>query len=114
MAAPETIRVLDLQARLAIGEAIQLVDVREVAEVELAQLPHAVIHLPLSESSVWMDTISEQLDRDKPVAVFCHAGIRSWHFACWLMEHQGFTNVWNVQGGIDAWSVEVDSAVPRY
>jgi rhodanese-related sulfurtransferase len=40
--------------------------------------------------------------------------VRSWHLGCWLMQEHGFTAVWNVQGGIDAWSVEVDPAVPRY
>jgi rhodanese-related sulfurtransferase len=48
------------------------------------------------------------------VAVLCHAGVRSWHLGCWLMQEHGFGAVWNVQGGIDAWSVEVDPAVPRY
>jgi rhodanese-related sulfurtransferase len=46
--------------------------------------------------------------------VLCHAGIRSWQFGCWLMEAQGFPRVWNLHGGIDAWSVEVDPTVPRY
>ena len=36
-----------------------------------------------------------------------------WAFNVWMQEH-GFDAVWNVQGGIDAWSVEVDPAVPRY
>jgi len=38
----------------------------------------------------------------------------SWHFGCWLMQQQGYPQVWNLQGGIDAWSVEVDRSVPRY
>jgi hypothetical protein len=46
--------------------------------------------------------------------VLCHAGVRSWHFACWLIEEHSFGSVWNVQGGIDAWSVDVDRSVPRY
>jgi rhodanese-related sulfurtransferase len=40
--------------------------------------------------------------------------VRSWHFACWLIEEHSFGSVWNVQGGIDAWSVDVDRSVPRY
>jgi rhodanese-related sulfurtransferase len=40
--------------------------------------------------------------------------VRSWQFACWLMEAQGFHEVWNLHGGIDAWSVRVDPAIPRY
>ena len=46
--------------------------------------------------------------------VLCHAGIRSWQFASWLLETQGLERVWNLEGGIDAWSVAVDPSVPRY
>ena len=114
MATPETIRARDLNARLAQGESIQLVDVREDQEIELARLPYPVVHLPLSRSGEWMASIDAQLDRDRPIAVLCHAGVRSWHFACWLIEEHSFGSVWNVQGGIDAWSVDVDRSVPRY
>ena len=114
MSPPEQIRAHDLQQRLERGEPIQLVDVREDPELEMATLPHPVVHLPLSRSSAWMDTVAERLDRDRPVAVLCHAGVRSWHFSCWLIEQHGYGQVWNLQGGIDAWSVEVDQNVPRY
>jgi rhodanese-related sulfurtransferase len=40
--------------------------------------------------------------------------MRSWHFGCWLIEQHGYGQVWNIQGGIDAWSVELDDQVPRY
>jgi len=40
--------------------------------------------------------------------------VRSWQFGCWLAEARGYGNVLNVQGGIDAWSIEVDPSVPRY
>jgi rhodanese-related sulfurtransferase len=46
--------------------------------------------------------------------VLCHAGIRSWQFGCWLMEVHGYERVWNLHGGIDAWSLEADPQVPRY
>ena len=114
MSQPEQIRARDLLQRLERGEPIQLVDVREDPELEMATLPHPVVHLPLSRSSEWMDTVAERLDRDRPVAVLCHAGVRSWNFACWLMQEHGYREVWNLQGGIDAWSVEVDPTVPRY
>ena len=111
---PTSIRARDLQARLERGEPIQLVDVREDAELELAQLAHPVVHLPLSRSSDWIGNLPQLLDRDRPVAVLCHAGVRSWHLGCWLIQEHGYGAVWNVQGGIDAWSVEVDPGVPRY
>jgi rhodanese-related sulfurtransferase len=111
---PGTISARELDERLRRGEAIQLVDVREDRELELARLPHPVLHLPLSRSPEWMAELPGQLDPDRPVAVLCHAGVRSWHFSCWLVEQHDYGQVWNVQGGIDAWSVEVDPAVPRY
>mgnify|MGYP003330260954 FL=1 len=114
MATPSSLRARDLKARLDAGEPLQLVDVRESMELELAALREPVIHLPLSRSDEWIERIGTLLDRDRDVVVVCHAGIRSWQFACWLMEAQGYGQVWNLQGGIDAWSVEVDPTVPRY
>ena len=111
---PQAIRARDLQARLERGEAIQLVDVREDAELELARLPHPVVHLPLSRSAEWIPELEQRLARDRPIAVLCHAGVRSWQLGCWLIQEHGYGAVWNVQGGIDAWSVEVDPGVPRY
>ncbi|MCT0201404.1 rhodanese-like domain-containing protein [Synechococcus sp. CS-603] len=111
---PSSLRAQELQARLARGEALQLVDVREDAELVQANLGEGVIHLPLSRSQEWMSQIGLLLDRDREVVVFCHAGIRSWQFGCWLIETQGFDQVWNLQGGIDACSVEVDRSVARY
>ena len=114
MATPRPMRAPELQARLQQGEALQLVDVREPRELELAALGQPVIHLPLSRSQEWLDQIPELLDRQRPVVVLCHAGMRSWQFASWLIETQGFSDVWNLEGGIEAWSVEVDPSVPRY
>jgi rhodanese-related sulfurtransferase len=114
MAQPQSLSARELHERLERAEPIQLVDVREEGELALARLPHPVLHLPLSRSAEWMADAPSRLERDRPVAVLCHAGVRSWHFACWLMEEHGFEQVWNVRGGIDAWSVEVDPEVPRY
>ena len=114
MSQPRSIRALDLQERLERGEPIQLVDVREEQELTMARLPHAVVHLPLSRSTEWIATVNERLDRERPVAVLCHAGVRSWNFGCWLIQEHGYEEVWNLQGGIDAWRVEADPSVPRY
>jgi rhodanese-related sulfurtransferase len=40
--------------------------------------------------------------------------MRSWRFGCWLAQERGYPEVWNVEGGIEAWSREVDPSVPRY
>ena len=115
---PLPITATDLAGRLAEadreGSGIQLIDVREDEELAIARLPLPVLHLPLSRSAEWMEQLDALLDASRPVAVFCHAGVRSWHFGCWLMQQKGFPQVWNLQGGIDAWSVEVDRSVPRY
>ncbi len=111
---PRSITARDLSARLGAGEALQLVDVREEEELALARLPHPVEHFPLSCASEWMEEVSARLDRDRPIVVLCHAGVRSWRFACWLLATQGYSEVWNLEGGIDAWSVRVDPSIPRY
>ena len=53
------------------------------------------------------------LDRETPIVFQCHHGIRSQHAAEYFQGH-GFTNLYNLRGGIDAWSLFVDPAVPRY
>ena len=113
-AQPQPIAAPDLAERLLHDTTIQLVDVREDGELALARLPHPVIHLPLSRSGDWVGRIDDLLDRQRPVAVLCHAGVRSWQFGCWLIQEQGYEQVWNVEGGIEAWSRQVDPSVPRY
>jgi rhodanese-related sulfurtransferase len=111
---PRPLSATALDEQLRRGSAIQLVDVREDRELELARLPHPVVHLPLSRSAEWAGRIEALLVRERPVAVLCHAGVRSWQFGCWLAQDQGYPEVWNVEGGIEAWSREVDATVPRY
>jgi rhodanese-related sulfurtransferase len=48
-----------------------------------------------------------------PLLLYCHFGVRSLDFAHWLAD-QGFTSIFVVQGGLDAWSIQVDSSIPRY
>ncbi|MEB3325454.1 MAG: rhodanese-like domain-containing protein [Cyanobacteriota bacterium] len=111
---PHSLTAQELWTKLQNGEALQLVDVREEQELAIARLPYPVAHLPLSRSAEWMPEVPTRLERDRPVVVLCHAGVRSWQFACWLLEAQGYNDVWNLEGGIDAWSVSVDPSVPRY
>ena len=113
MAQPEKISAKQLAQRLATGEEFVLLDVREAEELALAALPE-VIHLPLSRSQEWLATLPERLSQEKNLVVICHGGIRSWHFGCWLIDTHGYTKVWNLEGGIDAWSVQVDPSLPRY
>ena len=96
------------------SKIISLVDVREANELAIASFSSHVIHLPLSQMSVWSGLIGETLPIDIPVVVICHRGIRSFNFGSWLIQKGLGHEVWNLEGGIDSWSVEVDSSIPRY
>ena len=111
---PKPLKARELENWLCQNADLTLVDVREKQELAIAPFPHPVKHLPLSEAQNWMGTLNEFLPPTGPVVVLCHAGIRSWNFGCWLLEQQPAREVWNLEGGIDAWSVTVDPAVPRY
>ncbi len=112
---PTPISAKDLHRWLSEPSAPPIcVDVREDQELALAPFSTDVLHLPLSRSSDWMETLPKLLPNDRPVVVICHAGIRSWNFGTWLLEQDIGYQVWNLEGGIDAWSINVDSSVPRY
>lgn len=96
------------------GELPVLVDVREDQELVLAPFPYEVIHLPLSQISCWGENISDLIACESRIVVLCHSGIRSLNFANWLLEQRFDYQIWNLEGGIDSWSLEIDPSVPRY
>lgn len=91
---------------------LQLIDVREPQEVAIARV-EGFETLPLSEFADWADSLETRFQPHIETLVICHHGIRSAQMCQWL-SHQGFTNVKNVTGGIDAYSLLVDPTVPRY
>ena len=91
-----------------------IVDVREDDEIAIASFSFSVLHLPLSKAAHWSGNIEELLPKDQPIVLVCHAGIRSFNFGIWLLEKGIAQRVWNLVGGIDAWSKDVDQSVPRY
>ncbi len=97
---------------VAARDDLQLVDVREPHELDIAQLP-GYINLPLSQSEVWSTQIQTHLDPTKATLVLCHHGMRSAQMTGWLLQ-QGFADVKNITGGIDAYSALVDRSIPRY
>jgi len=104
------ISVHELQRRLATEKPPRLIDVREPDEWEVARIAGAEL-LPLSQ---WPAIVPAQLTTpDEPLLVLCHHGGRSARATEFLLR-SGFTDVTNVAGGIDAWSLEIDPAVPRY
>lgn len=107
------ITVEELATRLKTSTSeLQLLDVREPLEVEIASIASFEV-LPLSQFSEWSADIHSRFDKDAETIVMCHHGIRSAQMCQWLID-QGFTNVKNMAGGIDAYSILVDPAVPRY
>ncbi|MCF3576035.1 rhodanese-like domain-containing protein [Planktothrix agardhii] len=91
---------------------LQLIDVREPQEIEMAKI-EGFINYPLSQYSAWSDKILVQLDPHQETLILCHHGMRSAQMCQWLIQ-KGFTQVKNINGGIDAYSVLVDSQIPRY
>jgi len=100
--------VRELKRKMDAREPFQLIDVREPFEVEIAQIDGAKL-IPLGQIAERTD----ELQREHTIVVHCHSGQRSAE-AVRLLQQRGFTNVYNLEGGIDAWSDEIDSSVPRY
>lgn len=93
-------------------EEAQLIDVREHEEVAQASLPGFKV-LPLRQFGTWGSIISDEFDPQKDTYVLCHHGVRSLQVAKWL-QTQGFKKIFNVAGGIHAYSIKADPSVPTY
>ena len=100
--------VVEVAALLAGADAPIIIDVREPWEYDIAHLP-ASTSIPLNT----LPTRASELDPAQSYALLCHHGMRSEMAANWLLQH-GFTRLINIDGGIDAWSTDVDATVPRY
>jgi molybdopterin/thiamine biosynthesis adenylyltransferase/rhodanese-related sulfurtransferase len=101
------ITVRELKEKLDNGQNVSVLDVREPHEYEVANIEARLI--PLGE----LPERLIELDRDETLAVHCKTGARSAR-AVQLLKEAGFQNVYNVRGGITAWSEEIDPSVPRY
>lgn len=95
-------------ARVANGDALVVLDVREPWEFDVSSLPNSTL-VPLAT----LTSAITRLDATAEYVVLCHHGMRSDMAANW-MRSQGFARVLNLTGGIDAYSVTVDSSIPRY
>ncbi|WP_213297017.1 rhodanese-like domain-containing protein [Paraburkholderia sacchari] len=85
-----------------------LLDVREPWEIQTASIAGSV-SIPMAQ----IPARSEELDDEAQIVCICHHGARSAQVAMFL-ESRGFAKVFNLQGGIDAWSRQVDPKVPTY
>jgi rhodanese-related sulfurtransferase len=100
----------ELAALLEAGKPVFLVDVREDWEHRIAALPGSTL-VPLGELPARMAELRPPAGA--LVVTYCHHGIRSLHAAA-LLERGGVGEVASLAGGIDAWAVLIDPAIPRY
>ena len=101
----------DLKA-LRVPSDTLLLDVREQWEIDLAaiRLPgHVAKNIPMGEIPARL----AELPETQPIVCICHHGVRSLQVVAFL-ERNGYPSVYNLAGGIDAWSARIDPGVPRY
>jgi adenylyltransferase/sulfurtransferase len=90
------------------GDSFQLIDVRTPMEQEISNLPGSVL-IPVDQLEQRLD----QLDRQKPIVCYCRTGHRS-ERAVQLLLGKGFRNVYNLEGGINAWAQQIDPGMQQY
>ena len=104
-----TITPTELKARLDRGENFRLIDVREADEWATAKIPKAEL-IPLSQ---FQQLATQELSPEEDIVLYCHHGVRSARAQGYL-KAQGYPNVLNLTGGIDAWSLQIDPTTKRY
>ena len=102
------ISVQELKAKMDNNDDFQLIDVRELHEIEVATLNGE--HIALGEIMNRRDEVS----KDKQVIIHCRSGARSGNAVQALEGNFGFNNLYNLKGGILAWSAEIDDSIPTY
>ncbi len=108
----QQLAVQELAALCAGPAAPLLLDVREAWEFELAAIRTEgarTLHIPMGQIPARLT----EIDSTQPIVCICHHGVRSSQVVAFL-ERQGFDPVYNLAGGIEAWSTQVDPQVPRY
>ena len=103
----QEITVQELKEKMDSGEDFQLVDVREDFEYETSNIGGLLIPL----GGILIE--SEKIDKNKPVIVMCRSGKRS-AAAIMQLEQLGYTNLYNLRGGILAWADEIDPTINVY
>ncbi len=101
------ITVSELKKMLDSSVDFQLIDVREEHETDIASVGGELI--PMGEVMDNLDKIS----KDKKVVIYCRSGNRS-GVIVQALEAQGYSNVYNLKGGILAWATEIDTAMAKY
>jgi rhodanese-related sulfurtransferase len=99
----------EVKQRLDSGEKLRLVDVRQPFEFRQAHIEGSEL-IPMRSIPQALPSLEGE---EAPLIVFCHHGMRSLQVVNWLRE-QGVERCVSMAGGIDRWSLEIDSTVPRY
>lgn len=102
------VTVQELKEMIDSKADFQLIDVREPHEFDICNLNGELI--PQGDIPAHADKIS----KDKKVVIHCRSGARSGNMVQWLEKNQGFTNLYNLKGGILAWAKEIDPSMPTY
>ena len=97
-----------LKERLENGDKFMILDVREPWEINICTLPGST-YIPMGQ----ITQRTNELPDDQDIVVLCHHGIRSMQVANYLLRN-GFENIINLTGGIEAWSRDVDPSTPTY
>jgi adenylyltransferase/sulfurtransferase len=100
---------LEVKAMRERGEDFRLIDVRELDEWNLVKIDGAEL-IPLSQ---FQQQAAAQLDPDEKIVLYCHHGMRSAR-AQGFLKSQGYANVLNLTGGIEAWAQQVEPGMKRY
>ena len=101
------VHVTDVKSWLDAGEDFSFIDVRGADEIAMAKIDAAEA-LDFANSDKYM-----ALPKDRKIVFSCKSGARSLDVASYFIGH-GFTNVFSMRGGIDAWRAEIDPAIPAY
>lgn len=102
------VTVQELKQLIDSGADFQLIDVREPHEYDICNIEGELI--PQAEIPGSVDRIA----KDKQVVIHCRSGARSGNMVQWLEKNHGFTNLYNLKGGILAWAREIDPEMPQY
>jgi rhodanese-related sulfurtransferase len=102
------ISVQQLQQMRNKQEPFQLIDIREPYEIEICHIDGQ--HIPMAEI---LDR-KDEINHDIPVIIHCRSGKRSSAVVHALENHFGFTNLYNLKGGILAWASEIDTSLEQY
>ncbi|MAJ45260.1 MAG: rhodanese [Candidatus Marinimicrobia bacterium] len=99
------ITVKELKQRMDENPKLQVLDVREPFETEIGSIP-GTIKIPMTIVPLKLD----KLDNKKDIYVYCKSGMRSAKI-CEFLSYNDFNNIYNVKGGIKAWSVKIDQNI---